>query len=534
MIPGAVTLGEIAFSTLPAALDATEPSAFAALLADRDAQFVYLCEATPYDAGLPGEQTLRFANTAFRTTGTDTPAHTPYAARLGSSYEADYGAFDGVAFTGRASVDAGAVRIENADGAFDAEADYDWGGRSVTVLAGGPDFALDDFVAVFTGIASSVDLTTEGLTIAIRDRRHLLEKPLQATLYAGTGALEGGTDLADQPKPLTYGRVRGIAPVLIDAANQVYQVHDGTTSAIDVVRDQGVELTNAGDSGDVYTDTVVGGEYVTDLSAGVLRLGATPAGRVTCDVKGDATGGYVERTADIIERLATTAGGLGADDLDHTAIAEMNGRYGGVVGYHVGVEARTVAGVIDELMTAAGGWWLFARSGRLKVQVLKAPSGPVGVIGEADLLTLERRTPVARTWRVRVGYKRVWAPLTEQELAAGVTDADRALLTQEFRFSEANDAGVSSASSPAREVERRTFLDAAADAAAQAALELALFSPLRHVWDVTVARDLFRYWLGDTATLEHSRHGLAAGQDLVVVGLAEDAAGAAMRLELWG
>jgi hypothetical protein len=53
--------------------------------------------------------------------------------------------------------------------------------------------------------------------------------------YAGTGGLEGGTDLKGKPKPRAGATLNVSAP-LVDSANLIYQVHDGRSATCRRVR----------------------------------------------------------------------------------------------------------------------------------------------------------------------------------------------------------------------------------------------------------------------------------------------------------
>jgi hypothetical protein len=79
-----------------------------------------------------------------------------------------------------------------------------------------------------------------------RDRGFLLQSPLQTTLYIGTGDEEGDATIQGQPKPLVFGRVRNVAPVLIDPTNLIYQISNAALASIDDVFDQGLALTASG------------------------------------------------------------------------------------------------------------------------------------------------------------------------------------------------------------------------------------------------------------------------------------------------
>jgi hypothetical protein len=61
---------------------------------------------------------------------------------------------------------------------------------------------------------------------------------MQPNVYAGTGGVDGGADLAGKRKPLCFGNPRNVSPVLLVPSLLIYQVHDGSVAGIDNVYDQ--------------------------------------------------------------------------------------------------------------------------------------------------------------------------------------------------------------------------------------------------------------------------------------------------------
>lgn len=144
--------------------------------------------------------------------------------------------------------------------------------------------------------------------------------------YAGTTGAEGGADLKGQPKPWAFGRCLNLEPVFIDQIDNVFQVSGyGPVSAIPMVYERGAAFgsSNMVENFPSYAALVAAdipeGKWGTCLAEGMFRLGAPPAGVITCDVDGDSTAGFLRRTGAVIKEIARRLGladRIDADSLD--------------------------------------------------------------------------------------------------------------------------------------------------------------------------------------------------------------------------
>ncbi|HSV78910.1 MAG TPA: hypothetical protein VLK85_06845, partial [Ramlibacter sp.] len=191
-------------------------------------------------------ETLRYGNHPFVTEPADTPANTYYMPRVTKLGTVVREMFAGEKTAGRSRIGYGDIELQNLDGALDDIRGYSFGNRQLVVRTGYTDDAFGDLVESLVATASGVELTTRGITVQLKDRQSELDKPLQATLFAGTNALpagvEGVDDLEGKPKPRTYGWVGNISPPCINTSRLIYQVNDGAVASI-AVYDGGVALT---------------------------------------------------------------------------------------------------------------------------------------------------------------------------------------------------------------------------------------------------------------------------------------------------
>jgi hypothetical protein len=82
---------------------------------------------------------------------------------------------------------------------------------------------------VFIGTQEQPLVDDEFVQLLFREPAFILDTVLQRDFYGGTNALpnglDGATDLQGKPKPLAYGVVRNVSPVLVNTSRLIYQAH---------------------------------------------------------------------------------------------------------------------------------------------------------------------------------------------------------------------------------------------------------------------------------------------------------------------
>lgn len=492
-----------------------------------------------------GSEPIYAADGWYNTLPSDAPANQHYSPVLLSPFNFQITFFDGLEPTGRAAIGFGDVVIDNSDGWLDSLIDLGWSGRPITLFRGEPGAARSSFVQVFQGAVDGLTPSESQVSLRLRTREALLERPLQSLLYAGTGGKEGGSDLVGKRKPLAYGRNFNVPAVLVDAPNLVFQVHEGQTEEIQAVRDRGVPLVIDADY-PTYTDLlaamIANGECATCLAEGLVRLGAANAGTVTVDLKGDASGGYVETAAGIIRRIVTTrldtVNLVDPDDLEIAAFDQLDLDQPAPVGLWDGPDSGlTVGQALDAIMSSIGGWWTFTLPGLLTVAILKAPSGMPDAVLERDDIVLGptlSMTGGVPSFRRRVGYQRAWT--VQQDLAAGVSPADQQLYGSEYRLATVSDAAVLAKHRNAREVLTAGLFADKLDAEAEALRLQALHGVERRLLSVRVVpENPFSAPLGGVVELRDvNRMTLQTSKLMRLVGLVVNLATGEVNWILWG
>lgn len=514
---------------------------------------MYLLDVEAYDIAAGQTTTLRYSTGGLTTAPDDTPPNAYYAPLLAVPASFEAGVFrDGVT-GGAGDISIGEIELVAVSGRLDMLADYALDGRRF-VLRHAPGDRVDTAETVMTGIIESLELTWKRAIINIRDRRAELEKPIQVNLYAGTNngpaGVEGDGNLKGKEKPICFGHCLNVPAIQVNASTLIYQIHDGPVAAIEAVYDKGLALAATTDYPSVaalQAATFAAGQQATCLGSGLFRLWSKPAGAVTADVRGDASGGYVSTVAGIMERILRTRAGYGSADLSAADFAALAVANAAEVGLFIGAGDETdMDQALDALARSIGAWWTYDRFGVVRAGRFEAPAGnPVMELTSAEILAGEdggvEQIPAnddgggVPAYRVSLTYGRNWTVQHDNDLVGAVTDDRRAWLTEKIRTAVAEDATVKAIHplSPAISVE--TLLVETTAAEAETARLLALYKVRRQRFRVRLRpRYGLSLSLGNVVRLVVPRFGLDAGKLFTVLGLAPDFEANAVEADLYG
>lgn len=465
-----------------------------------------------------GINTLTWSSHGFISQDTDTPASSWYDGRVKDNIVLER-AIIGRGGVGGLSRVTAQISLSNPDGALDTlAADYAIDGRACRILMGREDEARAVFGTLFAGVVQSVSTSAlDGksasvLTLSLSDGLARLAVPVQSTRYAGSGGTEGGADLKGKPKPRAFGKVFNVTPPLVDSTNLIYQVNSAQINDVTAVRDRGVALTKV-------AGAPAAGEYQVTVGSGTFKLGATPAGTITCDVEGDASAeGYITTTSEIVRRLLGEV--LTSSDIDAASFANLKASAPAPVGVWIGAEERGLDSVVDELLAGVGAFGGFSRAGYFTVGLVAAADGPATAsFSEQEIKGIERR-PLANidplVWSVRVGYQKNYT--VQSDIAAGALAAARTFAAQPYRVSSRLDAAIKSRRLLAREYAVDALYRDVADADTEAQRLFDLWSVSRAPFKVRLPPAALICDIGSVVDVQHSRHGLAAGKSTRVIG----------------
>lgn len=572
-------------------------SRFTDLLGQFSAERRFLAVLEPWDGAIDAVVPVYLSSHGFISEPADTPANTYYAPRIMAALTFERSLYSSGRLSGRSVPGAGTLIIANADGELDHLAELAWGGRRVRVYLGGADFALAEYGLIYDGTAQGLSWGDAEITVNLRDLTYVLDREIQSAKYAGTGGVEGGTDLKARRKPDAWGICRNVEPIYLgpDSGQHRFAVASGPIVGVLGVYDRGAALA--------YDPTPTAGEWSVDLATGVITLGGAYNGPVTCDVIGrrylavtsatsasigtgpqtlsigtghalvpgmrvriasaanpagewmdgpvfsyaagvlrvtvDAVVGSVTASDWTISPWGTVAGigraiaaQAGVTVFDDAALAALDLYQPATVGLWL-PEGGNGLSILDQIANGSGCHWGFDRSGAFEMGRLSAPTTPQASYDATQVLSLERQATAEPAHEVTVRYRRNWRPLTTDQLA-GVAMGTETWWSQEWRQVAASDADVLTAYPLSEPIEIDGIFDAEADAAAEAARQLALFGVHRDYFRVQLKVQPLALELGDTVSVTHARYGLGAGRALRAVDLAEDMDAYEVELGVWG
>jgi len=478
----------------------------------------YIVILKPYDLDAEAETTVYLSDRGYVSKPAESPANTYFEPRVVEALSFQRSMFSSGKVGGQSVPSFGEIVLANADGGLDAFAGYAWDNRSVEVLVGEKGGDLSEHFTIFKGQSSSVEFNDLEIRVILRDGRERFTRTLPPNSYAGTGGTEGSAIMEGLPKPICLGEVYNIKPVLVDEANDVYQVHDGQIEAIDAVYENGQSITG----------------YTADLTNGRFTLTGGGEGIITADVRGAKPGGsYKQTVGELIRFVATEYGGFSDPvDIDTNSFADLDSSNSSPVGIYIEKRGNVLA-VLDELANSVGAFYGFDRAGKLNVGRVEAPSGSPGLdLDSTNIIQIDRQPTSLPISDVVLKYKKNYTVLDDDTLSGSADDRDFAL--REGAQVEDSDASTAAIYPNATVLEVDSRLVDATAASAEASRLLALYGTQRDVYRVRVKTQPFTLKINDLVRVTFARYDLAAGKLFRVISLVEDAAINEVELELWG
>ena len=283
-----------------------------------------------------------------------------------------------------------------------------WTDAPVTIYIG-PETGAMPPVAL-SGKVLSGNTSGGVLTLAMSDPVADLKKPLLTERYGGTGDLDGPGDWEGTIKRRIWGRVWNVAGDPLDPPNNIYCFSDPLRriGAIAAVRDRGaaaadlVPLDWQGsaiatlDALRAATAPRGGGVICPAISA--VKWWTKP-GDLTADLHGEVGSGYVETTAEIVERIIQAGSGL---PFAPGTVAAATAARPAAVGWVADNDSTTQAAMIEELLGNSSLLWLLDGQGRIVLREW-AWGAPVAAGRSYDVKRVRTLKPVGtRT----IGYRR--------------------------------------------------------------------------------------------------------------------------------
>lgn len=487
------------------------------------------------------------ATTPRSTDNDDTPSAIYVHGGLPASPNFASSLFDGVDPASRSRPTVGEIEIIDPAGELDWLLDYVWDGARLTLKRGarGTQYSTWETVARFTtsGIVPALDAKR----FALRDLGWQLQGPLHSEYYRGTGGLEGDANIAGRWKPWALGYVFNAEPVLLSAADQIYQWSLGSSQSLIALKHGGVSLPIAADYAtydELAAASIPSGEVGTCLAYSLARPNVSLQYGIRVDVIGDADTSYGHpgptTRAAIARRIATTRGVNRLDDtadIDSTGFNRLETRHAALVGWFFG-DMISKADALDIVMSGILGWWRIRPDGLLTVGFVESPStgSALAIEYRAEGMGHPRVVAIAAPRAAtNISWRTNSAPQGRSDLALGVDDETASILSQPARYATSASPAVATLYPTAR-----TFVVPASgfwleiDAQTEAARQQGILEVQRRRWQWPMKIDPYADLLGSVATLTGFDR-LAAGAALPLLAVAVDAQGSdEITFDWWG
>ena len=469
---------------------------------------------------------------------------------------------------GESQVSFGANIIQNIEGDYDEYFDYGYGDEA-TLLIGDHEDDYSNFVTVQTAKLEQPEGNDREMVFRWRGRDAELDVVAQPATYAGTnlespsGEIEGTpSDIKGQPKIRLFGKAENIPADPVDTSDNIFALnHDdsGNSAAVgsvDAVRvngsawSPGSPVTDHANLAALQAASPAQGIYHTALALGLVKLGGTiGSGTVTIDATERSTASE-NRVASLVNRILQDAG-VASGDIVSADVTQLESD----APYPSGAMVRggSYRELIDAIRVGAAAWVAPNRLGKYNMQQIKAPTGSAAATfrrfeypntaGASDfaIQQLERLVPTDEgrgvpVWQVTVNYLKFWQ-VQEGALAGGLSEADKAKYSREFRSVTAEDATIKNQFPLAGSITLNTVLTDESNASSLASHILTLLGSKRDLFRLVARYDVplaSAVDLGDVVEVYHPRFGLTGGKKFNVHGIQYDARKFEIELELWG
>jgi len=411
---------------------------------------------------------------------------------------------------------------------------YYWGGRPWELLIGQVGFGFSEFIEIGSGKVKSIQYDEKGITLKISEPDAELKKDIQTDFYTGLGGLNGTPELKDQKKPLCFGTVFNGTPKLIDPVFDVYQIHDGEIESVTPF-DGGVLFNQVGptlDTTDVYGWTPVAGEYITDLSKGLFRLGNHPGLELTFDAEGDAdSGDYVQALTDVVKRIILQRTAMTEAQL--VGLVPLASFQNAPVGLYLENGGSTVEDAINELINPLLVYKFFDLSGNLTFGQFKI-SGVSHALEESDIISMRRIGEVGKISSMRLRYRKVYT--VQSDVALALNDPDflpNRKVQVSTPYTELETVGVSTNHLLAETIILDTPLQTEVEAQAESDRQIELSDSLKGEFELVTSKGLFNYLPGQTIRATYPKIGVSSDK-FVILGKTSNIANGKVTLNLVG
>ena len=448
---------------------------------------------------------------------------------------------ESISIDGSISMSFGDIEVNNHNGENDISLDttrYVWVNRPIKIYLGDPFWVCADITAIhnsfeliFDGLVADVDAKSrESLNIKVRDKLERLNTVITEHTLGTYGTWSSGQTNQETIRPIIFGEVFNVEPILVDPSNIEYVFNDGNSELLIEIRDNGIPLYTHNGTSVTYNSSAGNIVYST---TGFLRLGHPLAGVITISAQGVknsinlttgalVSGTYSNNIANLIALIVTQYGKapLAASELDLINLAAFATANTQSVGTYI-TDKSNILNVCRELLASIGAQLFMTRQGKLQILRLGSytTDTPVTITDDNILhhsLQIASRSEVVAS--TKVGGCRNWT--VQDNLLTLIPIEHKKIFKDEWVAKDAIDTVV----------QHRYILDAlptqndsaliiSSEILAEATRRNDYFKVPRTIYTFTGTAKLMSLKLGQQVTLVHNRFGLNSGKIGQVVSL---------------
>lgn len=283
-------------------------------------------------------------------------------------------------------------------------------------------------------------------------------------------------------------------------------------------------------------------DYTIDLTWGGFALIHAPTKAITCRVRGDALGGYVDTVPEIMARMAEL---VGAEATPAPSFAEVAAAYPYQAFYATSLDDEVVSEIFDKLAISLGATWGTTVSSReLDIEVLTPPEPETDPslfldLTPVEILAIRRLATVPAVYQSQGMYRKNFAVLSLDDLVDLVSQdtsirgrAWRGFITQDHQVAEEPIGAVASGTLTLDTFD--CYLRKKADAASVTSLQYQCYGVPREIFEVTVKLQPYLFSFRRTKVrITHPRWAsTAAGKWFRIVAM--EGGSRRVTLTLWG
>lgn len=312
-----------------------------------------------------------------------------------------------------------------------------WNEAEVEVFVGDDALAAPAWSTLIKGTVEGQSVRNGRLFLSIRDASGKLDAPVASDRFAGTGGLEGEEIARERIKRRSWGAVSNVEALPLKASSLVYEVGDPAFPllAIEAVKDIGraaSALAVIGWQGSAAATLAAleaaaapQGGGVAAPSIACLKWWTQPVGPLTADLRGEIGQGYVDKAANIAERVVASRSPLVISNA-----AAASGWRPGKAGLHVDNSSETIAQALDRLLRGSSLAWNAKADGTIRLSEFSF-AAPVETVRAISASRSRAFKPLLRR---RVGFRRNHREHSEGEIASALRDDKGAVLTAGATF----------------------------------------------------------------------------------------------------